>query len=69
MALRGAMERSGVEIIGFHSPDHRGIFTPRDSNLHLHVRTDDGTVSGHVEEITIPGLQLLLPVVELVDRD
>jgi len=55
------VEHVGVEIIGFHSPDHRGIVTPRDSNMHLHVRTDDGSISGHVEEITVPGLQLLLP--------
>ncbi len=58
-----AVEHTGVEIIGFHSHEHRGIFTPRDSNLHLHVRTDDGSISGHVEEITVPGLQLLLPAV------
>jgi acetolactate decarboxylase len=53
---------SEAEIIGFHSESHRGIFTPGDSNLHLHVRTEDGTFAGHVEAMTLTGLQLYLPV-------
>ena len=55
---------AGAEVIGFYSKAHRGIFTPRESNLHLHVRTEDGTFSGHVEELTVAGLQLYLPVLE-----
>jgi acetolactate decarboxylase len=53
--------RTDLEIIGFHSFDHRGIFTPGNSNLHLHLLTEDGSVSGHVEELTLAGLKLYLP--------
>ena len=28
-----------VEIVGFYSRQHRGMFTPRDSDFHMHVRT------------------------------
>jgi acetolactate decarboxylase len=53
--------RPELEIIGFHSPHHRGIFTPGTSNLHMHLLTDDDSVSGHLEELTFTGLTLYLP--------
>ncbi len=53
--------RTELEIIGFHSFNHRGIFTPGNSNLHLHLLTEDGAVSGHVEELSLAGLKLYFP--------
>ena len=51
-----------VEVIGFFSADHRGVFTPRDANLHMHFRTSDGRASGHVDVLTLTaGARLLLP--------
>jgi len=51
-----------VETIGFFSRHHRGVFTPRDSNLHVHFRTGDGRASGHVDGIELPArTRLLLP--------
>ncbi|MBJ6724374.1 hypothetical protein [Geomesophilobacter sediminis] len=51
-----------VAIIGFHSLDHRGIFTPAKSAIHMHLASEDGRVSGHVDELSIaPGLRLYLP--------
>ena len=38
-----------VEIVGFYSRGHRGVFTPRDSNFHMHVRTLDNRLSRHLE--------------------
>ncbi len=38
-----------VEIIGFYSRQHRGVFTPRDSDFHMHIRTLDNRISGHLE--------------------
>lgn len=56
------IEREAVEIIGFFSSRHRGIFTPRDANLHMHVRTVDDRVSGHVEDVELAaGASLWLP--------
>src|SRR5262245_37582972 len=54
--VRFELERQPVEVLGFYSTRHRGIFTPRDSDLHLHFRTLDGRASGHVERIALePG--------------
>ena len=51
-----------VELIGFHSRHHRGVFTPKDENVHAHARTADGSVSGHVETIRLtPGARIAVP--------
>lgn len=50
-----------VEIVGFYSSQHRGIFTPRDSDWHMHVRTLDNRVAGHLEAFNSPeGVMLYL---------
>jgi len=60
--VRGTLRGEPVELIGFHSPRHRGIFTPRESNLHVHLRTADGRISGHLETIRlVPGARLGVP--------
>ena len=51
--VRFTVEREAVDVLGFYSPRHRGIFTPRDSDLHMHLRTADGRASGHVERIAV----------------
>ena len=54
-----------VEIIGFYSRRHRGVFTPRDSDFHMHVRTLDNHLSGHLETFSFsPGMMLYLPTNE-----
>ncbi|MGH7331369.1 MAG: hypothetical protein ACREKS_01215 [Candidatus Rokuibacteriota bacterium] len=63
--VRFTLHNREVEVIGFHSTAHRGIFTPADSNVHMHFRTTDGQVSGHVEGMDLaPGWALGLPAVE-----
>ena len=60
--VRRTLERELVEVIGFYSPGHRGVFTPRESNLHVHVRTAGGRTSGHLERIRLaPGARLAVP--------
>jgi acetolactate decarboxylase len=60
--VRRTLRHTAVELIGFHSRQHRGVFTPRDSNVHVHLRTDDGRVSGHLEEIRLePGARIAVP--------
>lgn len=51
--VRFEIAHAPVEVLGFHSSRHRGVFTPGDSDLHLHMRTLDGTMSGHVERLAI----------------
>jgi len=49
-------------VLGFYSTQHRGVFTPRDSDLHMHVRTADGRMTGHVERIFLePGVVIAVP--------
>ena len=51
--VRRTLRHTVVELIGFYSRQHRGIFTPRESNVHVHLRTEDGRVSGHLETIQL----------------
>jgi acetolactate decarboxylase len=51
--VRRTLGHAGVELIGFYSRQHRGIFTPRESNVHVHLRTEDGRISGHLETILL----------------
>jgi acetolactate decarboxylase len=49
-------------IIGFHSTKHRGIFTPGDSNIHIHFQTPDNSASGHIQKLQLgDGAILILP--------
>jgi acetolactate decarboxylase len=60
--VRRTIEHTPVELVGFHSLDHRGIFTPKESNVHVHLRTEDGRISGHLEAIRLaPGARLAVP--------
>ena len=40
-------------MVGFHSPIHRGIFTPMDSTIHIHFQTADNSKSGHVQTLEL----------------
>jgi acetolactate decarboxylase len=51
--IRCELEDTGLELIGFHSTRHHGVFTPKESNLHVHARTANGRVSGHLEAIRL----------------
>lgn len=60
--LHGHLENEAVEILGFYSNKHHGIFTHRGSNLHLHVKTASGNLTAHVDEIAnLQALKLLMP--------
>jgi acetolactate decarboxylase len=50
-----------VELLGFWSDQHHGVFTHMDSNVHLHGRTLDGTMAGHVDEVEFESAELWLP--------
>ena len=60
--VRFELQRRVVDVLGFCSSRHRGIFTPGDSDLHMHFRTTDGQISGHVERIALePGALTAVP--------
>ncbi|MBI4402933.1 MAG: acetolactate decarboxylase [Deltaproteobacteria bacterium] len=60
---RFALKDQAVEMVGFCSDKHRGVFTPPNSKIHMHVRTLDGTAGGHVDDLQLNrGMTLFLPV-------
>jgi acetolactate decarboxylase len=51
-----------VEILGFYSEHHKGVFTRRDSFVHLHLKTPDSKQAGHLETFELePGSTVYLP--------
>lgn len=48
-----ALTRAPVDLVGFYSTQHRGIFTPKESNVHVHLRSEDGRASGHLETVRL----------------
>lgn len=60
--LNGVMSGAQVEIIGFYSRNHKGIFTHHKSNVHMHFRTDEAKLAGHVDDMFLgPNMKLKLP--------
>ncbi len=53
--------REEVEIIGFFSKAHQGIFTHHDTNVHLHLITQDEQKMGHLDEVELGRMDLYLP--------
>jgi acetolactate decarboxylase len=60
--VRFTYREKPVEVLGFFSTRHRGIFTPGESNLHMHAVLRAGRVAGHVDGLALaPGASLWLP--------
>lgn len=55
------LQNEEVEIIGFFSTEHKGIFTHHDSYLHMHLITTDESKMGHLDELEIGEMKLYLP--------
>jgi acetolactate decarboxylase len=53
------LEKAEATIVGFHSTRHRGIFTPADSNIHIHFQTPDNRQSGHIQKLQLGGGAIL----------
>jgi acetolactate decarboxylase len=59
---RFSIKDESVEIIGLYSSSHRGLLTPPDSHFHMHMRTMDNRISGHLETIQwLQGFSMQLP--------
>lgn len=53
-----------VELVGFYSTEHKTIFTHHDTNIHVHLITEDKKQMGHLEKIDLRKgtVKLYLPV-------
>lgn len=56
------LENERVEIVGFFSTEHKGIFTHHDSFLHMHLITEDETKMGHLDALEIGDMKLYIPI-------
>ena len=60
--IKFELAKTEATIVDFHSTRHRGIFTPGDSDIHIHFETPDNDKSGHIQELQIgEGAILHLP--------
>jgi acetolactate decarboxylase len=61
-AFTGTFTEKPVELLGFYSKHHKGVFTHHTTNMHIHVfERSSGTV-GHLDEVQVDGaLTLYLP--------
>ncbi len=55
------LKNENIEIVGFFSTKHKGVFTHRDSFLHMHLITADESKMGHLDELEIGNIKLYLP--------
>lgn len=56
-----SLEDEDVEIVGFFSTEHKGVFTHHDSFLHMHLITADEKKMGHLDKLEIGEMKLYLP--------
>ena len=60
--LNGTIKNRQVEMLGFYSDSHHAIFTHHTTNMHIHVKTVDNKIAGHVDGLTLgQGMILKLP--------
>lgn len=56
-----ALQSEQVNIVGFFSTEHKGVFTHHDSFLHLHLITKDEKMMGHLDQVEMVDMTLHLP--------
>ena len=61
------LRKREVEMLGFFSTMHQGIFTHHDSFIHLHLLSSDKKMSGHVDEASFKKGQIKLYVPEQLE--
>lgn len=58
----GLLRDKVVEVLGFFSKHHQAVFTHHTTFMHLHVKSADAGVVGHVDDLQLGGgMTLLLP--------
>lgn len=51
--LNGTLTNKRVQIIGFYSTKHKAVFTHHTTNMHMHFKTDDTTIAGHIDDLIL----------------
>ena len=47
------IENTEVLVLGFYSNKHKAIFTHHSSDSHMHFKTNDNTLAGHIDDIEV----------------
>ena len=53
--LNGTIKDSKVQVIGFYSTKHKAVFTHHTTNMHMHFKTDDNAIAGHIDDLSLNG--------------
>ncbi len=59
--LNGTLKNHEVVIIGFYSTKHKAVFTHHTTNMHMHFKTVDNTLAGHVDDVIANLIKIKLP--------
>ena len=51
--LNGTLHNREVQIIGFYSTKHKAVFTHHTTNMHMHFKTDDNIIAGHIDDLSL----------------
>jgi acetolactate decarboxylase len=54
------LKNEQVEMVGFFSTKHKGVFTHHDSNSHIHLITEDRLKMGHLDKLVFQPRRLQL---------
>ncbi len=49
----GKVENIEATILGFYSNKHKAIFTHHSTNMHMHFKTADHSLAGHIDKIVL----------------
>jgi len=61
----GRLEGIEAVVLGFYSNKHKTIFTHHSTNLHMHFKTKDNKLAGHIDDVELGQEMLLkLPIIE-----
>jgi acetolactate decarboxylase len=61
--LHGTLTNREVEMLGFYSNSHHAIFTHHTTNMHIHIKTVDNKIAGHVDGLIL-GKRMILKLPE-----
>ena len=49
----GTIKNKNVIILGFYSTKHKAIFTHHSTNIHMHFKTADHNLAGHIDKLIL----------------
>jgi len=60
--VNGTINNRKISVLGFYSNKHKAVFTHHSTTIHMHFKTEDNLLAGHVDKIATKGtVTLKLP--------